>query len=261
MAARQRIAFPEMAANVLRGGFGAIFKKTACAPDCVDARRCERRDTCVYARFFEPQSQNGPSGLHDLPRPFVFRASHLNHAEIPSGSAFHFGVNLFEMREDVVDLFAEALAERFGAIERIEGREVVKLALKPGDAKAIRVQFMTPTELKGADRPEFGALFARIRDRVGTLRALYGEGPLEIDFKAMGERASRIRMTRCEIQHMDVERVSRRTRQRHSLGGFTGEAEYEGDLGEFLPYLQIARWTGVGRQTVWGKGELACEIL
>jgi hypothetical protein len=43
------------------------------------------------------------------------------------------------------------------------------------------------------------------------------------------------------------------------LGGFVGVAEYEGDLNEFFPYLEIARWTGVGRQTVWGKGEINCE--
>ena len=41
------------------------------------------------------------------------------------------------------------------------------------------------------------------------------------------------------------------------LGGFVGEAEYEGDLTEFVPYLRAAHWTGVGRQTAWGKGALA----
>jgi hypothetical protein len=45
------------------------------------------------------------------------------------------------------------------------------------------------------------------------------------------------------------------------LGGFTGWAEYEGELREFVPYLEAARWTGVGRQTVWGKGEIGIERL
>lgn len=261
--ARQAIEFPPVAANVLRGGFGAIFKKHACVPECVDSKTCPRRGDCAYARFFAPESANGPSGLRDLPRPFVFRASHLNRIKIVSGGTFYFDVNLFEIRENSVDLIAHALAERFGAIERVEGREPVRLPLAPDVemARAIRVRFLTPTELKGADRPEFGALFARIRDRISTLRALYGEGPLEIDFKAMGERAWRVSMTRCEIREVYARRTSRSTGQRHSLGGFIGEAEYAGDLGEFLPYLEIARWTGVGRQTVWGKGEIVCEIL
>ena len=77
----------------------------------------------------------------------------------------------------------------------------------------------------------------------------------------MAERAAAIRMTRCELEHVDAERLSGSTGQRHSLGGFIGVAEYEGDLAEFVPYLEIARWTGVGRQTVWGKGEIAWEII
>ena len=102
------------------------------------------------------------------------------------------------------------------------------------------------------ERPEFGVLAARIRDRISTLRALYDDGPLTIDFREFGERAARIHMTRCDIQHIDTSRRSRRTGQTHSLGGFVGEAEYQGNLGEFLPYLRAARGIGVGRQTASG---------
>ena len=61
--------------------------------------------------------------------------------------------------------------------------------------RALRVEFVTPTELKSGDhlvaRPEFGVLFARARDRVSTLRALYGAGPLEIDFQCDGRARRR----------------------------------------------------------------------
>jgi len=124
----------------------------------------------------------------------------------------------------------------------------------------LRVRFVTPTELKSGreiiGQPEFAVLFARLRDRISTLRALYGAGPLEIDFRAMGEAAARVKMTRCELTRTGTERRSSRTGQRHPLGGFAGEAEYEGDLGEFMSYLRLGKWIGVGRQTVWGKGEI-----
>jgi hypothetical protein len=32
-------------------------------------------------------------------------------------------------------------------------------------------------------------------------------------------------------------------------------------LGEFLAYLRLGKWVGVGRQTVFGKGELTVSIL
>jgi hypothetical protein len=129
----------------------------------------------------------------------------------------------------------------------------------------VRVRFVTPTELKSgqqlAERPEFGVLAGRIRDRVSTLRELYDDGPLEIDFRGFGERAARVKMTRCEIGRVEVVRRSSRTGQVHPIGGFVGEAEYEGELGEFVPYLKAGKWVGVGRQTVWGKGEITCELL
>src|SRR5439155_14801832 len=130
----------------------------------------------------------------------------------------------------------------------------------PQPVTTVKLRFQTPTELKSrgraSDRPEFGILFGRLRDRISTLRSLYGAGPLDIDFRAMGERASRIRIVNSKIQWEQVKRKSARTGQVHSIGGLTGEVEYEGDLGEFLPWLRAARWVGVGRQTVWGKGDV-----
>ena len=47
-----------------------------------------------------------------------------------------------------------------------------------------------------------------------------------------------MKTVRCELTRVAVERRSSRTGQRHGIGGFIGIAEYEGDLAEFLPYLQ-----------------------
>jgi hypothetical protein len=62
------------------------------------------------------------------------------------------------------------------------------------------------------------------------------------------------------MRHEEVERRSSRTGRTHSIGGFVGSAEYEGDFAEFLPYLEAAQWTGVGRQAVWGKGEIKAVV-
>ncbi len=58
----------------------------------------------------------------------------------------------------------------------------------------------------------------------------------------------------------DVQRRSSKTGQKHSLGGFTGWVDYEGEYSKFLPWVQAARWTGVGRQTVWGKGSIEAAV-
>ncbi len=227
----------DFSANTLRGQFGSALQKV---------------DADAYSRFFAPRAASGPSGLADPPRPFVFRAA----------GPLETGLNLFLTRDPAIELFTQVMAE-MGTLSSVSGTERLCLPVCAPDrpVRRLRVRFLTPTELKGAERPEFGVLLARVRDRVSALRELYGDGPLAIDFKAFGERANRVSMTRCELAPVAAERVSRGTGQRHSLGGFTGFAEYEGELVEFLPYLEIARWTGVGRQTVWGKGEIAYETL
>jgi hypothetical protein len=77
----------------------------------------------------------------------------------------------------------------------------------------------------------------------------------------MGERAALIKMERAQLSFSEAERRSAKTGDRHPLGGFVGEAEYVGEIGEFLPYLRAAKWIGVGRQTVWGKGVLEFRVL
>jgi hypothetical protein len=257
--------------NVIRGALGMVLRDTA--------------SPAAYARLFEPSSGLGkaPSGLGDWPRPFVLRAGGLDGRAIAKGEPFWFDAHVFDLRAPVLGYFREAFAA-FGtqgigtghgrvSLERVEqldvddaadevGRPPLILNLDADSARVerVRVRFLTPTELKSggalAKRPEFAVLFGRLRDRIGTLRALYGAGPLELDFRAAGERAAKIRMVHCQLQWEKVERKSARTGQTHPLGGFTGEAEYEGPLGEFLPWLRAARWVGVGRQTVWGKGDV-----
>lgn len=283
------ILFPSgTTANTVRGALGSLLRGIACTPGCTASQHDAE---CAYARIFEPRGRV-PSGFTERPRPFVLRTHHLDGRSLHPGESFFFDVHLFDLTERVLSYFIQALTrladEGLGAgrkrallhsVEQIslggQGQgsvwdggmlapmlepSTITLIADGVPATTARVRFVTPTELKfqnaPAARPDFAVLFARIRDRISALCTLYGPVPLDIDFRAMGERASRVEMTRCELRSEHASRRSTRTGQVHPLGGFTGEAEYRGDLAEFLPYLRAARWTGVGRQTVWGKGEI-----
>ena len=296
--ARTSLYFPAgKAGNIVRGALGRIFRKYACTPGCSGARVCEQRSSCAYARLFEPTAgAQGPSGFADWPRPFVIRAGHLDERRYRPKEIFHFDLHVFEMREPALAYFtfsfSQLMREGLGpgraateltavytldshgqeAARIFDGRALLEpqpliLPLRPGSAavRRIRIQFLSPTELKGAgeinQQPEFGILFARARDRLHNLRKLYGAGPLDFDFKAAGERARQVKLLNSQLTWETHERRSGRTGRTHPLGGLVGTAEYEGDLGEFLPYLHAASWTGVGRQTTWGKGHIATAVL
>jgi hypothetical protein len=264
---------PGLSANVLRGALGTHLLE-ADAPT-------------AYRSLFQPGGGGVPSGLADWPRPFVLRCAHLDGATFAPGTPFFFDAHVFELRRPVLASFRAAFhraAEaglglgrgraRLTSVEQLDlaGHPELLEAAAPCSisldgpvtlVNGVTLRFATPTELKGGgrvtDRPEFTVLFGRIRDRIGNLRALYSRCALDVDFRALGERAAQVRLVRCDLAWEYAARKSTRTGLTHPLGGFTGEAEYDGELGEFLPWLRAAQWVGVGRQTVWGKGEVRIQ--
>jgi CRISPR-associated endoribonuclease Cas6 len=247
-----------MAGNVLRGALGKGLREVASAED--------------YARIFEPKVEEpkgepgaagaGPSGFSDWPRPFVLRCAGLHGRILQPGERFCLGINFFDLH--ALDHFTRAFAQWADVVSVEHEQVIVELTPPSEPVHRIRVEFQTPTELKAngqCAKREFSILLARARDRVSTLRSLYGAGPLEIDFRALGERAKSVRTVRSELRSVTVERRSRRTGQRHGIGGVSGFVEYEGDLAEFMPYLEAASWTGVGRHCTWGNGQIVTAIL
>ena len=272
--ARDPVWFPPgKAANVFRGAFGTIFRKIACDPRCGGAAECPVAKDCIYAKMFEPRAfGSGPSGFEDQARPFVFWAAALNGRRFETGERFTLQVNVFDLNSPAFEylrlafgqLGSEGLGPGRARVEVVESqkRPPVDVSLAPAadQVTRIHVQFLTPTELKSGGvtlrEPRFDVLLARARDRVSALCSLYQDALPGLDYRGMGERAAAVKMTFLRIEQVEFERRSSRTGQRHGLGGFVGEAEFEGQLAEFVPWLKAAEWAGVGRLTVWGNGRL-----
>jgi hypothetical protein len=130
-------------------------------------------------------------------------------------------------------------------------------------AQSIKINFFTPTSLRGDGEvkqlPDFHCLFKRLRDRISALSTFFGSGPLDVDFAGLGRRSEQIRTAFCNVQWRQRFRTSSKTRQRHEMSGFVGEAVYEGDLEEFLPWLTLGELVHVGKHTAWGMGNFCLE--
>ncbi len=127
-----------------------------------------------------------------------------------------------------------------------------------GPRERITIRFLTPTFLRAngevVRRPEFHHVFKRLRDRINALCSFFGHGPLDADFRGLGQRAEKVRTISAQIEWIERFRTSSRTRQKHELSGFIGEATYEGELGEFLPWVALGELVHVGRHAAWGNG-------
>jgi hypothetical protein len=211
----------------------------------------------------------------------VLRAAHLDGRTIQTGERFYFDVYLFDTSRRAFDHYVHVFSklpeqglgprrrrvdfESAGPVAE-NGAQLIEIEISGGGEPAgrVRVDFLTPTELKGGgqivDKPEFAVLFARLRDRIGALAALYGDHPLVLDWKELGQRAGVVKLTGYDLKSVELTRRSSRTGQVHGIGGTTGWAEYAGALGEFLPALRAGEWCGVGRHCVWGNGQISVTI-
>ena len=128
---------------------------------------------------------------------------------------------------------------------------------------SVTIRFLTPTFVKAEGevirRPDFHHIFKRLRDRVNALSTFFGDGPLDVDFRGLGGRAENVRTVSAQTDWVERFRTSSKTSQRHELSGFIGEAAYEGDLSEFLPWLAVGEVLHVGKHAAWGNGWISVQ--
>ncbi len=140
-------------------------------------------------------------------------------------------------------------------------RAVDLLQPRDGALSALTLRFSTPLDLKEQGRPVarpmFGPLIRRLRDRATALAAFFGDRPIETDFKGIGVAADSVQLVEDRTRRIDVDRRSRRTGQRHDIGGLVGEARYEGEaIGALMPLVRLGEVIHVGRHAAFGNGRL-----
>jgi hypothetical protein len=112
--AEDAVALPAFAGSTLRGAFGAMFRRIACAPHCADAQTCLLASACAYARVFEAHPDvAGFQPMNDggLPRPYIFHPAIDRRDAIEPGGEFAFHLALVGMAADFAPYFILAWRE------------------------------------------------------------------------------------------------------------------------------------------------------
>ena len=135
--------------------------------------------------------------------------------------------------------------------------------VRHGDAERTRLKlrFVTPMELRDRGQtigtPELGPLLRRLRDRASSLAAFFGDGPLKVDFRGIGTLADTVKLVENRTLVLEVSRRSTRTGQRHDVGGFVGEATYEGaGIGRLMALVRVGEVVHAGKHAAFGNGRM-----
>jgi len=283
--------------NVFRGAFGLKFKELNCksAPICVE--RCSD-PKCLYGRIFEPHYNEGiPSGLKDLPRPFIFTHTKDEREIIYPGESFNIGFNLFGWACDYYAHFITAIKEignegigplrgkyivrnvfsidNLGDRDLILSNDQVLKQAKPFsisgfnmESEFTRIDLNTPTIIKYEDniitQPEFYHIFLRLRDRISAISYFHNGMELDYDFKLLELEAREVRTVESKWKVKEVKRRSSRTHILQDMSGIVGYGIYDFKTKErselFAPWLKIGEIVNVGKNTVWGMGEMKINL-
>ncbi|MCS6837185.1 MAG: CRISPR system precrRNA processing endoribonuclease RAMP protein Cas6 [Anaerolineae bacterium] len=121
----------------------------------------------------------------------------------------------------------------------------------------LQMRFLTPTRIIHQEHlchePQFRPWFQRLLERLRLLSELYAE-PLWIPFADLLAAADEVRLVRDRTHWQEGWTHNRREGMRRPMGGFVGEAHYEGDLRTLLPYVLLGQAVQVGKNTVKGSG-------
>ncbi|HHY73711.1 MAG TPA: CRISPR system precrRNA processing endoribonuclease RAMP protein Cas6 [Bacillus bacterium] len=129
-------------------------------------------------------------------------------------------------------------------------------------AQTCHIHFISPARLKYGGEfvsaPEFHMVLRSAIRRITALLYFHHDEPkLGFDFQELFQRAeNEITCIESNVEWTSWERYSNRQKQRLKMGGIVGHAVYKGDFTPYVPWLQLAEWSNIGKNPVFGLGRV-----
>jgi len=289
----EEASLPPFKGNVFRSGLGMILRRLACLkPRQEECHSCSRNQDCIYCYIFNtlpPEDSEIFTGCNEIPRPFVISVTD-SRTVIPKDGILQFDLTLIGKATESLPYFIIAF-QQLGELGIGKGRSKYKIrrvsdktgdvytdespflrkpviggiTMGPKTCTGLQLAFETPLRLRYQGEivrvPEFHIILRNLLRRLSLLTYFHLGYQLDVDFSRLIERAQEVRLVRDDTSWCTLQRYSRRQNQSVSLSGFTGRAEYLGELGQFLPVLALGQEVHVGKSTVIGLGKYRMGLV
>ncbi len=286
------IQFNGYSGSAWRGIFGHALKRAACVTSEKNCKDCLLYRQCVYSYIFEtppPRDTRYMRRYTAAPHPFILSPPldlrRLGRGEtlplaftlIGNGNAYlPYVVHAFERAGalgigptngtfEIAGLDQETApgSEQFDAI-----MDAGKLAPRPPRTPTtpplpdiVALQFDSPLRLKyrgqllTPPRFAFAAIVANLLRRVSMLSYFHNDAALDLDFKALVDRANSIAPTHEDLHWYNWARYSNRQKTRIQMDGLIGSVAFRGaDIAPWWPLLWLGQYLHAGKATSMGLG-------
>lgn len=298
--AAETLFLPAYKGSTLRGGFGHAFRKVVCTMGPIPCETCLLQLKCPYPQFFETPVVGEPPpfmrGVKTGPQPFVLEPPPERKKKYAAGERLEFDLVLIGRAIEHLPYFIYTF-DRLGSmgIGRRKGkfrlREVRSCGAEPiriydDDSKVLTadyavlsqtpdpsapdaptqltLRFLTPTRIKVGGHLTieltFREIVLNVLRRASTLSHFHvPDSDVNWDWKEILNAANAVETT-CRLNWYDWERYSNRQKTRMKLGGFVGDVQLRGELGEWLPLLRLGEFVHVGKGATFGLGKYEVRV-
>ncbi|KUK13961.1 MAG: hypothetical protein XD52_0762 [bacterium 42_11] len=275
--------------NVLRGKFGAEFRRLVCIRKASDCIKCMLRTSCPYAIIFEtspPPLTKIMRKYETAPRPFViyFPFKNLSLAE---GDKVIIELTLIGRANEYLPYFAYCFSNVLRSLDfeinslsfngknlfkgdgidfPTEDYNYLKFDLDE-DLSPFLVELILESPLRLVfngevlDIPQFSALMRNFFRRIVLLDYFHCGGDGQYPFKDVLSMLDEVNIVSFSLNEGIFERFSHRQRRRIPFYGVMGSVKYKPVFAFLLPYLRAMRELHVGKNTTFGFGRVALGSL
>ena len=272
---------PPYLGSTIRGILGHCFREFACVNSDVKCFCCEKRENCLYVRYFSNTGKEAgavnPYTLHVLTR---------GKTEWKPGDECAFDLTLIGDVSAQAGIYLDALQamERKGwgaaripfKLERVTDpvsekliygggqlwlRNLVPFSLAPMEKMAnfAAVEFDTPLRIVSGKQLcrsiPFPTLIQFLSRRISLLSQAFTDHRIEWDEEPMLEAAGQVRIISENWRSIDFTRYSMtKAENKLDLPAIEGWVLYEGNLENFIPLLEVGRDLHVGKGATIGFG-------
>jgi CRISPR-associated endoribonuclease Cas6 len=271
--ARQQMRMPGYMGSAWRGGFGRALRRAVCVTGLPTCPGCPFEASCVYPYVFEtaPGGEGGIlAGYDRVPNPFVLAPpwddGRLLHAGDETGLRLvligraidHAGF----ARQAVIEAGLRGLGPDRGALDLLSIDPITPPQTGPCP-DGVEIELSSPLRLVEAGRlvdptslrPRH--LLLSLLRRVSILAQRHGPTPLDLDYRALKERAEAVEFDAVLLRWVEWARWSGRQQALLKMGGLLGALSLSlAGLEPFWPFLALAPWVHVGKGATMGLGAL-----
>lgn len=283
-------------ANTFRGGFGAALRHVVChlkKDTCAD---CLLKNACAYGYIFEtpvPEDTRVMRKYAHAPHPLIIIPPKRNLRLVTQGQQetielrligkaaayLPFVILAFDrlgesgLGYSSVNFSVENLADDAGDViyRKSEHKihkdpSVTSLAVCPGKTShgVFTIHFTTPTRLKidgSTNRmPTFFDVVSSLCRRTMLLSYFHCGGSGEPFHGAFLDKTDDVELIKSNVTRIDNKRFSSRQKREIPMDGVMGSLTLRGDYGFFLPLLKAGELVHIGKNTIFGFGQIHVTI-